>query len=166
PQELDTFLILETDAQRDIYITEFWRRRDVAQGTTNHAFRDQYYARLDDAKEKFKYLSSDRARVYLIHGAPEEIIEPKCEHLLVPIQIWKFFYLPHFGHNVRFLFYMPRHSNDYKLWVPTLSQDDSLSELLSDENAATAGGDPRSGVRRTFIESDLPGISRIGTQCT
>src|SRR5213594_2375509 len=28
--ELDTFLILETDAQRDIYITEFWRRRDVA----------------------------------------------------------------------------------------------------------------------------------------
>ena len=28
--ELDTFLILETDPQRDIYITEFWRRRDKA----------------------------------------------------------------------------------------------------------------------------------------
>src|SRR5438105_14471673 len=45
--ELDTFLILETDAQRDIYITEFWRRRDVVQGTTNHAFKDEYYARLE-----------------------------------------------------------------------------------------------------------------------
>src|SRR5205807_4545426 len=28
PAELDTFLILETDPQRDNYITEFWRRRD------------------------------------------------------------------------------------------------------------------------------------------
>src|SRR5207248_11377698 len=27
PEELDTFLILETDPQRDIYITEFWHRR-------------------------------------------------------------------------------------------------------------------------------------------
>src|SRR2546423_3488568 len=103
--ELDTFLLLETDPQRDIYITEFWRRRDVAQGTTNHAFRDEYYARLEEAKEKFKYLSSDRARVFLIHGPATEIVEPKCERLLVPIQIWKYFYLPGFGHNVRFLFY-------------------------------------------------------------
>src|SRR5687767_6487363 len=46
PTELDTFLVLETDAQRDIYIEQFWRRRDVAQGTTNRAFRDQYYDRL------------------------------------------------------------------------------------------------------------------------
>src|SRR5216684_3163795 len=37
PAELDTYLILETDPQRDIYITEFWRRRDVANGTTNHS---------------------------------------------------------------------------------------------------------------------------------
>src|SRR5947209_13178713 len=65
PSELDTFLILETDAQREIYITEFWRRRDVAQGTTNHAFRDQYYARMDTVKEEFKNASSDRGRVYL-----------------------------------------------------------------------------------------------------
>src|SRR5829696_4255496 len=26
PSELDTFLMLETDPQREIYITEFWRR--------------------------------------------------------------------------------------------------------------------------------------------
>src|SRR5438093_2869278 len=52
--ELDTFLMLETDAQREIYITEFWRRRDQLQGTTNHAFRDQYYARLETVKEQFK----------------------------------------------------------------------------------------------------------------
>src|SRR6266550_2119510 len=60
PAELDTFLILETDPQREIYITESWRRRDVANGTTNRAFRDQYYERLETVKEEFTNASSDR----------------------------------------------------------------------------------------------------------
>src|SRR5213082_2537873 len=64
--ELDTFLILETDPQRDIYITEFWRRRDALQGTTNHTFRDQYYDRLETVKEKFRNVSTDRSRIFLI----------------------------------------------------------------------------------------------------
>jgi Ca-activated chloride channel family protein len=168
PQELDTFLILETDPQRDVYIIEFWRRRDTAQGTTNHAFKDQYYARLDDAKEKFKFLSSDRSRVFLIQGEPQEIIEPKCEHLLVPIQIWKYFYLPQFGHNVRFLFYIPRRQTDYRLWVPIMGQNESLAELLSDENAATTIGDPINSVEKTFFAPVVPGTSltRLNSECT
>src|SRR5438094_828029 len=72
PAELDTFLILETDPQREIYITEFWRRRDVANGTTNRAFRDQYYERLETVKEEFTNASSDRGRIFLIHGEPAE----------------------------------------------------------------------------------------------
>jgi hypothetical protein len=35
--ERDTFLRLESDAQRDAFIEDFWRRRDVARGTTNHS---------------------------------------------------------------------------------------------------------------------------------
>jgi Ca-activated chloride channel family protein len=168
PQELDTFLILETDPQRDVYIIEFWRRRDVAQGTTNYAFRAKYYARLDDAKDRFKYLSSDRARVFLIQGEPQEIIEPKCERLLVPIQIWKYFYLPQFGHNVRFVFYMPRHLNDYRLWVPMMGQNESLADLLSEENAATTIGDPIGSVQKTFFDPIMPGssLTRLNAECT
>ena len=47
PEELDTFLLLETDAQRDLYIDDFWHRRDVARGTTNHSFHDEYYERIE-----------------------------------------------------------------------------------------------------------------------
>src|SRR5438067_12623914 len=50
--ELDTFLILETDPQRDIYITELWRRSDALTGNTNHTFRDQTYDRLVRVIEK------------------------------------------------------------------------------------------------------------------
>ena len=68
--EIDTFLSLETDAQRDSFIDDFWRRRDALQGLSNRAFRDAYYARLDIAKEQFKRIDSDRARLFLVHGPP------------------------------------------------------------------------------------------------
>jgi Ca-activated chloride channel family protein len=138
--ELDTFLMLETDPQRDIYITDFWRRRDKLQGTTNHTFRDQYYERLETVKEKFRNVSSDPGRIYLIHGEPAELIESDCR-LLVPIQVWKYLYIPGLGHNVRFLFFKARNGADFKLWVPMgISRGldfESMEQLVSQDVIGT-----------------------------
>lgn len=168
PSELDTFLILETDAQREIYITEFWRRRDQAQGTTNHRYKDDYYARLDEAKEKFKYMSSDRARMFIIQGPPTDILESDCSTLLQPIQVWKYFYIPNLGHEVRFLFYLPRNGGDWKLWQPGMMsmQNDALAELVSQE-AMGGAITPMSGVNKVFNESASPysQVSKIETTC-
>lgn len=130
PAETDTFLILETDPQRDIYITEFWRRRDAAQGTTNMSFKKQYYERLEVAKEKFTNVSSDRSRIYLIHGEPAEMLDIDCR-LTVPMQIWKYVYIPGLGHTVRFLFYKSRTGIDYKLFAPI--DPDALGQLVSQD---------------------------------
>ena len=138
--ELDTFLLLETDPQRDIYITEFWRRRDLAQGTTNHTFRDQYYDRLDTVKEKFRNVSSDRSRIYLIHGEPGEMIDSDCR-LLQPIQIWKYLFIPGMGHDIRFVFFVPRMGIDYKLWIPYAQE--SMAELVSQDAIGTDVDDRR-----------------------
>ena len=141
PSELDTFLLLETDPQRDIYITEFWRRRDVMQGTTNHSFHDQYYERLEVAKEQFRNASSDRSRIYLIHGEPDEMIDSQNCRLLVPMQIWKYLYIPGMGHDVRFVFYKARNNGDYTLWVPygigAGASQDSLADLVSQDAIGT-----------------------------
>jgi Ca-activated chloride channel family protein len=152
PTELDTFLILETDAQREIYIVEFWRRRDVAQGTTNHAFKDEYYARLDEAKSRYKYLSSDRARMYLIHGEPGDTYKIDCSRLLQPLEIWKYAYIPGLGHEVRMLFYMPRNGVDFLLWNPMGDENDALAQLVSVEVVGGAMSD-RSAVHSVFYES-------------
>lgn len=167
PQELDIFLILETDPQRDIYIEEFWRRRDVAQGTTNHTFRDEYTARLETAKERFKNLSSDRARVYLIHGEPQDIISVDCSRLLQPLQIWKYFYIPQFGHNVRFLFYIPRRQQEYRLWQPSMDQTQGLSELVVQDIEATSMSGAEGAVQGVFYQSAAQGssISKIEAYC-
>jgi Ca-activated chloride channel family protein len=156
PQETDTFLLLETDAQREAWITEFWRRRDKAQGTTNHTFRDEYYARLEEVKTKFRQLSSDRARMYLLRGEPGEIIRTDCGEMLQPIEIWKYPYAAGFGHDVRFLFYIPRRQSEYRLWVPTLSESDSMAELASDAQEAFNPGND-SGLANKVFNSREPG---------
>jgi len=134
PAEMDTFLILETDPQREIYITEFWRRRDVANGTTNQTFRKQYYERLETVKDEFRNASSDRGRIFLIHGEPAERIKIDCR-LIQPVEIWKYTYIENMGHNVRFLFYKPRMGIDYQLFSPI--NPDAMKELVSQDTMGT-----------------------------
>jgi Ca-activated chloride channel family protein len=136
--ELDTFLVLETDAQRDLYIDDFWHRRDLAQGTTNYTFKKQYYDRIDAVKAEFKYLSSDRSRVWLIHGEPDERLKVENCRLLQPLDIWKYAYIPGMGHSVIFLFFQPRTGIDYKLWSPLMGDPESLAELISQDAIGSA----------------------------
>ncbi|HET7437823.1 MAG TPA: VWA domain-containing protein [Thermoanaerobaculia bacterium] len=166
PTELDTFLVLETDPQREIFVEEFWHRRDVYAGTTNRAFKDQYYDRLEDAKTQFKQVSSDRARMYLLHGAPAEFVTVDCSRLLQPIQIWKYLYVPGLGHNTRLLFYIPRNGNDYVLWTPSMDTQTSLAELVAQEQMAFADGDS-GAVDKVFNGSASPYtyINRIQVEC-
>ncbi len=168
PTELDAFLLLETDAQRDVYIDEFWKRRDAAQGTTNRAFKDLYSSRLDEAKAQFKQVSSDRSRIYLIYGEPAETLKVDCSRYLQPIEVWKYFYIPGMGHQIRFLFYIPRLRNDYILFQPTGDNIRDLGELISQELIGTYGTTEAAvnyvffssagGSARTFIQ-------KIGWEC-
>ena len=76
--ERDTFLRLETAAQRDAFIDDFWRRRDLARGTTNFAAKDEYYDRVEHVKTAFEGVSSDRGRMWLVHGPPAAVIDVNC----------------------------------------------------------------------------------------
>jgi Ca-activated chloride channel family protein len=166
PTEVDTFLILETDAQRDTYITEFWRRRDAMRGTTNFAFKDDYYQRIEEAREEFKQLSNDRSRMLLINGRPDGRIRIDCDRLLQPIELWLYEYLPALGHKVYLVFYIPRYGRDYKLWNTQGDSRMNLADLVSTEVAGATAG-PDGGVTKVFDESASPYVyvSKIETEC-
>lgn len=163
PSELDAFLLLESDAQRDLYIDDFWHRRDVANGTSNHAFRDLYYGRLETVKEQFRVVSSDRSRIFLIHGEPAEVVKSSCR-ILQPLEIWKYEYIPGMGHSVRFLFYVPRTGIDYKLWTPF--SDDQVSEILSQDSFTTVTNTPEQAAAGALAPI-TPGsrMNRIEFEC-
>jgi Ca-activated chloride channel family protein len=132
PTETVTFLGLETDPQRDAFIDDFWRRRDQIAGTSNQAAKDQYYARLEEARINFGQVSSDRSRIFLIHGQAA-MADIDCPQYFQPLQIWHYEYLEGFGHDIRLLFYVPRNHRDYRLWNP-LGGAMALDELRSGDS--------------------------------
>lgn len=163
PQEIDAFLILETNAQRDIYIDDFWRRRDQAAGTTNRAFRDLYFGRVEEARELFENLASDRSRMYLLHGQPMGILKTSCDRLLQPMEIWTYAHVPGFGTRAQFLFFLPRNGREYRLWSP-ISGSMAMADLISVESVArTIGGDDQA-VPAVFAPAAI-GRSRIELEC-
>jgi Ca-activated chloride channel family protein len=66
------------------------------------------------------------------------------------------------------MFYIPRHQSEYKLWAPIMDTKTSLAELISQEGAAHAIGDPTGAVDGTFFKPVQPGMSLtpIQQQCT
>lgn len=159
PREIDTFLMLESDAQRDLYIEEFWKRRDSDTLTARNEYRDNYAELLIEAKEKFKYMTSERTRVYLTRGRPAEIADIDCR-LLVPMQIWSYGHLPALGRNARILFYKPRLGSEYKLYAPMGRTDvQQLAELISNDSMVSR--DEASSVHSIFYGRP----SRIEMEC-
>ena len=156
PTELNTFLILESDPQRDLYIEEFWRRRDPDRKTAGNEYRDTYAELLVEAKQYFKNLSNDRAKIYLIRGRPINRIKIDCR-ILQPMEVWEYGYIQGMGRDVSFLFYVPRIGVDYKLWQPMGSGMDDLAELLSRDGDAI-------GVAQAFMGRN-PQFSEVGMQC-
>ncbi|HJQ36013.1 MAG TPA: VWA domain-containing protein [Thermoanaerobaculia bacterium] len=142
--ERDAFLRLETDAQRDAFIEDFWRRRDIADGTTNHAARARYFERLEYVKENFEAVASDRGKVYLLQGPPAETYNINCTSSYQPIEIWRYPYLENFGHDFWILFYIPRGHREYRYWQPIKGKLAwmALDDLRPDV-AVTSGAGPK-----------------------
>jgi len=76
PKEREVFYQLETDAQRDRFIEEFWRQRDPTPGTPRNEFKEEHYRRIEYANKWFGRgtpipgWKTDRGRVYIILGEP------------------------------------------------------------------------------------------------
>lgn len=162
PAEMDAFLLLETDAQRDLYIEDFWNRRDPDPKTAANEYREQYGEILEEVRAKYKNTSNDPARVLLLRGRPLEVIKVDCQQYLQPIEIWHYGYIRGFGRDPLLLFYQPRNGVGLRLWIPRGSDMDALSELLSME------GEMAGGVAGVFLESASPyggNISKIFANC-
>jgi GWxTD domain-containing protein len=148
--EIDAFLTLESDENRDAFIEEFWRRRAALHRGGTMSFRDVYYQRLEIAKREFNRANSDRARTYLLQGPPDAVVRADCRQLLQPIEIWKYERLPALGHPVHLLFYRSRQHNDYVLWNP-LGGNMAMAELLrtTADDIAEQGARSRTGELRS-----------------
>ena len=140
-KERDAFLTLESDAQRDVFIDNFWRRHAPA-GTSGPAFRTRYYQLLEEAIDKY-HRGTDRFKVYIIQGPPLAVVDPTCGRYFQPIELWQY-------PKNTLLFYVPRHRSDYVLWFTMNRMPDAYEEVLSPEGVSA-------GVEAVFFGKPVPG---------
>jgi VWFA-related protein len=134
-QELQSFLALEKDYQRDAYIKRFWEVRDPYKGTARNEYQDRYKAYVEEARNRFGGLTDDRARILLLNGAPTGFVVSSCSTLLWPVEVWFYAGSDRLGSEFFVVFYRRWGAGPFRIWNPL----EGLDALFSDTGAGGSG---------------------------
>jgi len=94
PKEKEIFLQLNTDRERDIFINAFWKQRDPYPNTPDNEFKEEHYRRLNYANRIFGRGTptpgwrTEKGRIYIILGKPNQIEKYENETEIIPTEIW------------------------------------------------------------------------------
>ena len=107
-EERQAFKRLATDEEKQSFIEQFWLRRDPTPGTAENEFKQEHYRRIAYANQRFGFESiagwkTDRGRVYIVHGPPDEIES----HPSRGEDAWLYHRIEGLGANVQFGFEGP-----------------------------------------------------------
>lgn len=101
-EERGAFERLDSDAERDRFIQEFWERRDPTPGTSANEAKDEHYRRIAYTERRQRWADeegvpawrSDRGRIYIGYGPPDAIeAHPSGQphiHDGKPFEIWRY----------------------------------------------------------------------------
>jgi len=126
PQEREVFLQLQTDRERDLFIEAFWKQRDPTPGSPENEFKKEHFRRINYANHFLGRGTpkagwrTDRGRIYIILGEPNDIQRFVGKTQTYPSEIW--FYqgktklgLPP-GFNL--VFYQESFIGEYRIYSP------------------------------------------------
>ena len=126
PKERDVFLQLDSDRDRDIFTTAFWKQRDPTPGTPKNEFKDEHYRRIAYANQWYGRDTptpgwrTDMGRIYIILGEPKSV--EKYENLfdVFPTQIWFYEGMAEYGTPNAFnvVFFKPSGIPEFRLYTP------------------------------------------------
>jgi GWxTD domain-containing protein len=127
PLEKQVFEKLQTDRERDLFIEAFWRQRDPTPGTTENEFKTEHYRRINYANYYLGRQSpipgwkTDRGRIYIILGEPNDIQHFESGQETYPAEIWFYQNKAEYGLPAGFniVFFKEHGTGDYKLYSPT-----------------------------------------------
>jgi GWxTD domain-containing protein len=118
--EHDAFRRLQTDQERQMFIAQFWLRRDPTPGTLLNELQEEHYRRIAWSNARFAYpriegWMSDRGMIYIKFGPPDE----KEEHPANPSQHayerWRYRHLEGLGNDVVFTFLDQQANQSFRL---------------------------------------------------
>lgn len=131
-EERKAFKKLATDDERERFIEEFWRRRDLDPDTDENEFKEEYYERIAYANENFASgipgWKTDRGRIWIMYGKPDgrethpmggSYDRPSYEGggntSTYPFETWFYRYIAGVGSGIEIEFVDPTGSGEYRI---------------------------------------------------
>jgi len=117
-EERTAFKKLRTREEFEQFIEQFWLRRDPTPGTVENEFKEEHYRRIAYANDHFSMAGfagwkTDRGRVYITYGPPDEKeIHPDA---IPPNEQWLYHYLEGVGTNIIVEFTDPNHTGEFRM---------------------------------------------------
>ena len=128
-EEKKAFLNLETDLQRDKFITDFWDVRNPVRGGATNSYKDEHYRRLQYANDNFGRRSNtpgwntDMGRAWILFGKPVSRAPYLGYGQLYPCELW-FYENRNSGPSIpgyfTLLFFMPEDIGEFRFYRPSL----------------------------------------------
>jgi len=120
PGEIKKMKKIESLEQRMEAFQQFWKERDTSPGTARNEFQLEFYRRVNFANRHFGSLRregwrSDRGRVLIKFGEPDEIDDNPMSLSSPPYQIWHFYKI---GKYRKFVFVDENEDGEYRLQFP------------------------------------------------
>jgi GWxTD domain-containing protein len=151
-EEKKVFESLTTVEEKENFIEQFWRRRDPDPRTPGNEVKEEHYRRIAYANQHFKSAQAgwktDRGRIYIIHGAPDEIDaapsggpykrrpnEGGGFTSTYPWERWRYRHIEGLGNDIELEFVDPTFTDEYRL---ALSPDEKDALLHSPGGATFA----------------------------
>ena len=134
-KELDVFMQLTNNRERDIFVESFWELRDPTPGTPQNEKKDEMLERFEYANYRLGSGSgragwmTDQGRIYMILGAPISIERNPSSREIQPNEIWSYYGDPTKGLPTHFalVFFRRGGSGELKLYDPV---SDGITNLL------------------------------------
>lgn len=120
--EKKSFAALKCDEDREIFIDNFWQRRDPEPDTPENEFRDEYYARIKYANENFESgvqgWMTDRGLIYILFGKPDKIDQGRANFenfKNILFETWSYKVIDGFNSDIKFTFIDPTEAKEFRL---------------------------------------------------
>ncbi len=121
--ERAAFERLATDEERQMFIKQFWLRRDPTPGTPANEFMTEHYRRIEYANKHFRTpggtagWKTDLGHMYIVYGPPDELeMHPSGGGATTfPNQVWLYRHVEGIGDNVTVTFVDRGNTGEFRL---------------------------------------------------
>jgi GWxTD domain-containing protein len=120
PGEIQELKKHETYEARLAAFNAFWEGRDPTPGTPENETKNEFYHRVNIANQNFPYLrtpgwKTDRGRVYIVYGEPDQVEDHPFDLNQLPHQEWHYYRDARYR---RFVFIDETGDGDFRLIYP------------------------------------------------